>query len=129
MTNNTIPITVLMSVYNGENHLEEAIESILNQTFRNFEFIIIDDGSEDKSLTIINNYYDNRISLLIVSLSSLIFSTMPSFVSALSAIFNLSLSIFFVSFKAFSSFGTSNPILLSRLSSIFNTDVIIKAED
>jgi len=65
MTNNTIPITVLMSVYNGENHLEEAIESILNQTFRNFEFIIIDDGSEDKSLTIINNYYDKRISLLI----------------------------------------------------------------
>ena len=45
MTNNTIPITVLMSVYNGENFLEEAIGSILKQTFSNFEFIIIDDGS------------------------------------------------------------------------------------
>ena len=64
MTNNTIPITVLMSVYNGENHLEEAIESILKQTFTNFEFIIIDDGSEDTSLKIINNYKDKRISLL-----------------------------------------------------------------
>ena len=64
MTNNTIPITVLMSVYNGEKFLEEAIGSILKQTFSNFEFIIIDDGSEDTSLKIIKNFKDKRISIL-----------------------------------------------------------------
>ena len=40
-------VSVLMSVYNGEKYLREAVESILNQTFRDFEFIIIDDGSTD----------------------------------------------------------------------------------
>ena len=64
MTNITVPITVLMSVYNGEKFLEEAIESILKQTFSNFEFIIIDDGSEDTSLKIIKNFKDKRISIL-----------------------------------------------------------------
>ena len=39
--------TVLMSVYDGEKYLKEAIESILNQTFRDVEFIIINDGSTD----------------------------------------------------------------------------------
>jgi len=42
-------ITVLMSVYNGEKYLRESVESILNQTFEDFEFIIIDDGSTDRS--------------------------------------------------------------------------------
>ena len=46
-------ISVVMSVYNVENYLSEAIESILNQTYKNFEFIIINDGSTDKSLKII----------------------------------------------------------------------------
>ena len=64
MTNITVPITILMSVYNDEIFLEEAIRSILIQTFSNFEFIIIDDGSKDKSLRIIKNFKDKRISLL-----------------------------------------------------------------
>jgi glycosyltransferase involved in cell wall biosynthesis len=42
-------VSVLMSVYNGEQYLEEAVESILNQTFTDFEFIIVDDGSLDSS--------------------------------------------------------------------------------
>ena len=58
MTNITVPITILMSVYNDEIFLEEAIRSILIQTFSNFEFIIIDDGSKDKSLRIIKNFKD-----------------------------------------------------------------------
>ena len=37
-------VSVIMSVYNGEKYLKKAIESILRQTYRNFEFIIIDDG-------------------------------------------------------------------------------------
>jgi len=52
-----------MSVYNGENYLKEAIESILNQTFRDFEFIIINDGSTDSTGDILARYQqvDNRI--------------------------------------------------------------------
>jgi glycosyltransferase involved in cell wall biosynthesis len=53
-----------MSVYNGEKYLREAIESILNQTFTDFEFIIIDDGSTDESAAIINSYNDARIRLI-----------------------------------------------------------------
>lgn len=55
-----------MSVFNGEKHIEDAIESILNQTFRNFEFIIVDDASFDNSLKIIQKYaaIDNRITLI-----------------------------------------------------------------
>ena len=54
-------ITVLMPVYNGEKYLHEAIDSILNQTFTDFEFLIIDDGSTDNSLKIIDSYQDFRI--------------------------------------------------------------------
>ena len=54
-------VTVLMSVYNGARHLREAIESILGQTFRDFEFLIIDDASTDESPSIIASYGDPRI--------------------------------------------------------------------
>jgi glycosyltransferase involved in cell wall biosynthesis len=53
-----------MSVYNGEKYLRDAIESILNQTFTSFEFIIINDGSTDSTPTILNSYTDPRIRLL-----------------------------------------------------------------
>jgi glycosyltransferase involved in cell wall biosynthesis len=52
-------ISVIMPVYNGERYLRDAIESILNQTFSNFEFIIIDDGSTDATPDIIREY-ENR---------------------------------------------------------------------
>ena len=57
------PISVIMPVYNGEIYLEDAIKSILNQTLQNFEFIIINDGSKDNSLEIIEKYasVDDRI--------------------------------------------------------------------
>jgi glycosyltransferase involved in cell wall biosynthesis len=54
-------ISVLMPVYNGEKFVAEAIESILNQSYTNFEFIIINDGSEDLTENIILSYKDNRI--------------------------------------------------------------------
>ena len=60
---NNPPVTVLMSVYNGARYLGEAIDSILGQTYRNFEFLIIDDGSTDDSVGIINSYDDPRIRL------------------------------------------------------------------
>ena len=59
-------ISVVMSAYNSEKYIAEAIESILNQTFKDFEFIIINDGSTDKTLEIIKNYSrkDKRIKLI-----------------------------------------------------------------
>ena len=59
-------VSVLMSVYNGSQYLRESVESILNQTFTNFEFIIINDCSTDKTgeiLTVSANQ-DNRITLI-----------------------------------------------------------------
>jgi glycosyltransferase involved in cell wall biosynthesis len=54
-------ITVLMPVFNAEKYLGEAINSILSQTFQDFEFLIIDDGSTDQSVSIIRSYTDPRI--------------------------------------------------------------------
>ena len=56
-----IAITVLMPVYNASNYLNEAIESILNQSFIDFEFLIINDGATDQSEEIIMSYKDARI--------------------------------------------------------------------
>ncbi|MBA2862110.1 glycosyltransferase [Methanococcus maripaludis] len=60
---NNPTVSVIMPNYNNEKYLPEAIESILNQTYENFEFIIIDDFSTDTSWNIIQNYAkkDNRI--------------------------------------------------------------------
>jgi glycosyltransferase involved in cell wall biosynthesis len=56
-------ISVLVPVYNAESFLKETIESVLNQTFKNFELIIIDDGSTDSSIDIIRSYTDHRIKI------------------------------------------------------------------
>ena len=56
-------VTVFMPVYNAEKYLAKAIESILNQTFRDFEFLIINDGSTDGSDAIIRSFNDDRIRL------------------------------------------------------------------
>jgi glycosyltransferase involved in cell wall biosynthesis len=63
---NNPKISIIMSVYNSERFLAEAIESILGQTFKEFEFIIINDCSTDNSLKIINEYKrnDERIRLI-----------------------------------------------------------------
>lgn len=59
-------ISIVMSVYNGEKFISKAIESVLNQTYSNFEFIILDDGSFDNSLNIIQEYSkrDSRIRII-----------------------------------------------------------------
>lgn len=54
-------ITVLMPVFNGQEYLKEAIDSILNQTYTNYEFLIINDGSTDNTENIILSYTDGRI--------------------------------------------------------------------
>lgn len=59
-------ISVIMSVYNSEKYLDESINSILNQSFKDFEFLIVNDCSTDNSLKIIKKYQkkDNRIKLI-----------------------------------------------------------------
>lgn len=58
-------VSVIMPVYNGSKHLRAAIESILNQSYGNFEFLIVDDGSKDESVSIIKEYTDERIQLIV----------------------------------------------------------------
>ena len=64
--NNSPMISVIMPVYNGEEFLAEAIESVLNQTYKNFEFLILYDKSSDNSFDIIQYYVllDSRIRLV-----------------------------------------------------------------
>ncbi|OQX11378.1 MAG: hypothetical protein BWK76_19220 [Desulfobulbaceae bacterium A2] len=57
-------VTVLMPLYNGCRYVRYAIVSIIGQSYSNFEFIIIDDGSRDESVQIVRSFTDNRIVLL-----------------------------------------------------------------
>ena len=54
-------ISVILPVYNAEKYIFDAVQSILNQTYKNFELIIIDDGSTDDSINIISKFNDDRI--------------------------------------------------------------------
>jgi hypothetical protein len=54
-------VSVVLPVFNGARYLPAAIESVLDQTFRDFEFVIIDDGSTDSSPEIIDRCQDERI--------------------------------------------------------------------
>lgn len=54
-------VSVLLSNYNGDKHLDESISSVLSQTYKDFEFIIVDDASTDSSRKVIENYHDKRI--------------------------------------------------------------------
>jgi len=53
-----------MSVHNGAKHLTGAVESILSQTFGEFEFLVIDDGSTDNSCEILSSYRDTRLKII-----------------------------------------------------------------
>lgn len=57
-------ISVVMPVYNGEKYLSEAIASVLKQSFNDFEFIIVDDGSTDTTSPIVRSFTDKRIVLI-----------------------------------------------------------------
>jgi len=59
-------LTVVMSVYNGEKYLQEAIESIINQSFTDFKFLIVNNGSTDKTAEILKRYklLDERIQII-----------------------------------------------------------------
>jgi glycosyltransferase involved in cell wall biosynthesis len=58
-------VSVLMTVYNGTTYLREAMDSIVGQKFDDFEFVVVDDGSRDASVRIIQSYSDPRIRLIV----------------------------------------------------------------
>ncbi|KGP91098.1 hypothetical protein N780_17750 [Pontibacillus chungwhensis BH030062] len=57
-------ITVVTAVYNGEEYLKESIDSILNQTFTEFEYIIVNDGSHDHTKMILDKIQDSRVKVI-----------------------------------------------------------------
>ena len=57
-------VSVILPVYNCELYIKNAIESVLNQTLTDFELIIVNDGSTDSTLNIINSFNDNRIKVI-----------------------------------------------------------------
>ncbi|MES2418185.1 MAG: glycosyltransferase family 2 protein [Bacteroidota bacterium] len=61
---NNPKLTVLMPAYNAQQYIAEAIKSVLTQSFNNFELLIINDGSTDKTLAIINTFDDKRIRII-----------------------------------------------------------------
>ena len=62
-----LPLTVLLSVHNAGEYLRDAVQSILNQTFTDFEFLIINDGSTDDSLLVLNEFAQRDPRIRIVS--------------------------------------------------------------
>lgn len=56
-------ISIIITVYNAEKTIKKCMDSIMGQTYSNFEVIIVNDGSEDRSLEILNSYTDERIKI------------------------------------------------------------------
>ena len=53
---NKVKVSLIMPVYNSDKYLKDTLDSIINQTFKEFELIAIDDGSNDNSVNILNEY-------------------------------------------------------------------------
>ena len=59
-------VSIIMPTYNREKTIKRAIDSLINQTYQNIEIIIVDDGSSDNTVSIINQYKDKRIKLFVL---------------------------------------------------------------
>ena len=59
-------VSVIVPIYNSESYIDKCIQSIINQTMKDIEIILVDDGSTDKSIEIINKYAekDKRITII-----------------------------------------------------------------
>ncbi|HAL9122530.1 TPA: glycosyltransferase family 2 protein, partial [Escherichia coli] len=57
-------VSVLIPVYNAEKYIERSLNSIINQTYKNLEIIIINDGSTDRTLDIIRTFTEKRITVV-----------------------------------------------------------------
>ena len=67
-------ITVIINVYNGENFIAKCLESVINQTYKNLEILIVNDGSTDNTLSICESYSDKRIKIITTENMGLSFS-------------------------------------------------------
>ena len=62
MTEKTQPsVTVLIPVYNGEEHIGDCLDSLLNQSYDNYQILVVNDGSRDKTL---ENYINSKLKLI-----------------------------------------------------------------
>ena len=64
---NTVKFSIITPVFNTESYLEQCLESILNQTYKNFEIICINDASTDNSLSILKDYAKNDSRIRIIN--------------------------------------------------------------
>ena len=53
-------VSIVVSTFNGERHIKEAIASLLSQSFRDFELIVVNDGSTDRTAEIVRAFGDHR---------------------------------------------------------------------
>lgn len=58
-------VSVVTASYNYQDYIKESIQSVLNQTYKDWELIIVDDCSTDNSVQVINSYKDDRIKLFV----------------------------------------------------------------
>lgn len=63
----SIPVSVIIPIYNGERHLEECLDSCLEQTLRSIEIICINDGSTDNTEKILNKYVERHENIVILN--------------------------------------------------------------
>jgi glycosyltransferase involved in cell wall biosynthesis len=63
--NNNPLVSVLIPTYNSALYIKDTLESILNQTYKNLEIIVIDDASKDSTVNIVKKYKDKRIKLFV----------------------------------------------------------------
>lgn len=56
--------SVIIPLYNKESQIKKTLESVLNQTFKDFEIVIVNDGSIDKSIEVVESFDDNRIRII-----------------------------------------------------------------
>ena len=66
MNNNTVKFSIIIPAYNSEKYIDKAIQSVINQTYKNLELIVVNDGSTDRTLTIIESYVntDQRVKVI-----------------------------------------------------------------
>lgn len=64
INNRNIPVTVLMPAYNAASYIGAAIQSVLNQSFEDFELLVVNDGSTDETAAIVRSFKDERVVLL-----------------------------------------------------------------
>lgn len=64
---NKIQFTIILPVYNGERYIDEAIQSVLKQTYNDYELIIVDDGSTDETERIIRKYESSQVKIIVTN--------------------------------------------------------------